>query len=170
VERRSSSKDSYKSGKTKKERQSPPYPIEGSSARQRRAERPRRPERPCRTSCGATRRVDAASLGRRVDGPLIIPAISSLMGRLLYRASTHSGVLRTFLGIRPPRVSRSPPAVGPPRGAGFRGDKLERAESFAAGQGGIQVGVVGGFWAFPSRGWIVILCGMSLFLLKETSG
>jgi len=53
--------------------------------------------------------VDAASLGRRVGGALIIPAISSLMGTLLYRLSAHSGVLRTFLGIRPPRVSGSPP-------------------------------------------------------------
>jgi hypothetical protein len=53
--------------------------------------------------------VDTASLGRRVGGALITPAISSLMGKLLYHVSAHSGMLRTFLGIRPSRVSGSPP-------------------------------------------------------------
>ena len=54
--------------------------------------------------------VDAASLGRRVGGALIIPVISNIMGSLLFRFSKHSRMLSTFLGIRPPRrVSGSLP-------------------------------------------------------------
>jgi hypothetical protein len=54
--------------------------------------------------------VDAASLGRRVGGALMIPAISNMMGSLLFRFSKHSRMLSTFLGIRPAtRVSGSLP-------------------------------------------------------------
>ena len=49
--------------------------------------------------------INAASLGRRVGGALIIPYISSFMGNLLFRLSKHSGILRSFLGIRPTKVS-----------------------------------------------------------------
>ena len=49
--------------------------------------------------------VNAASLGRRIGGALIIPSVSSFMGNLLFRLSKHSGILRSFLGIRP-RVDR----------------------------------------------------------------
>lgn len=49
--------------------------------------------------------INAASLGRRIGGALMIPAISSFMGNLLFRLSKHSGILRSFLGIRPQRVS-----------------------------------------------------------------
>ncbi|PPQ76129.1 hypothetical protein CVT26_011660 [Gymnopilus dilepis] len=44
--------------------------------------------------------INASSLGRRVAGALLIPAISNLMGSLLYRLSKHSRFLRAFLGIR----------------------------------------------------------------------
>ncbi|KAF8797543.1 hypothetical protein BYT27DRAFT_6932767 [Phlegmacium glaucopus] len=47
--------------------------------------------------------INAASLGRRIGGALIIPAISSFMGNLLFRLSKHSSILRSFLGIRPQR-------------------------------------------------------------------
>lgn len=54
--------------------------------------------------------VDAASLGRRVGGALMIPAISNMMGSLLFRFSKHSSMLSTFLGIRQAsRVSGSVP-------------------------------------------------------------
>ena len=49
--------------------------------------------------------VNAASLGRRIGGALIIPSVSSFMGNLLFRLSKHSGLLRSFLGIRPKKVS-----------------------------------------------------------------
>jgi hypothetical protein len=49
--------------------------------------------------------INAASLGRRIGGALIIPAISSLMGNLLFRLSKHSSILRSFLGIRPKGIS-----------------------------------------------------------------
>jgi hypothetical protein len=49
--------------------------------------------------------TNAASLGRRIGGALIIPSISSLMGDLLFRLSKHSAVLRSFLGIRQRKVS-----------------------------------------------------------------
>ena len=49
--------------------------------------------------------INAASLGRRIGGALIIPYISSVMGNLLFRLSKHSGILRSFLGIRPTKVS-----------------------------------------------------------------
>ena len=49
--------------------------------------------------------INAASLGRRIGGALIIPVISSFMGDLLFRLSKHSSILRSFLGIRPRRVS-----------------------------------------------------------------
>jgi hypothetical protein len=47
----------------------------------------------------------AASLGRRIGGALILPSISSFMGDLLFRLSTHSGILRSFLGIRQKKTS-----------------------------------------------------------------
>ena len=49
--------------------------------------------------------VNAASLGRRIGGALIIPSVSSFMGNLLFRLSKHSGILRSFLGIRPRKAS-----------------------------------------------------------------
>ena len=49
--------------------------------------------------------INAASLGRRIGGALIIPAISSFMGNLLFRLSKQSSILRSFLGIRPHKVS-----------------------------------------------------------------
>ena len=49
--------------------------------------------------------VNAASLGRRIGGALIIPLVSSFMGNLLFHLSKHSGILRSFLGIRPRKVS-----------------------------------------------------------------
>jgi hypothetical protein len=48
---------------------------------------------------------NAASLGRRIGGALIIPPISSLMGNLLFRLSKHSSILRSFLGIRQKKTS-----------------------------------------------------------------
>ena len=49
--------------------------------------------------------INAASLGRRIGGALIIPAISSFMGNLLFRLSKHSTILQSFLGIRPHKTS-----------------------------------------------------------------
>ncbi|TFK36527.1 hypothetical protein BDQ12DRAFT_243456 [Crucibulum laeve] len=44
--------------------------------------------------------VNAASLGRRIGGALLIPAISNLMGTLLFHLSKRSSLLRMFLGVR----------------------------------------------------------------------
>jgi len=44
--------------------------------------------------------INASSLGRRVGGALMIPAISSMMGTLLFRLSKHSSLLRAFLGVQ----------------------------------------------------------------------
>lgn len=49
--------------------------------------------------------INVASFGRRIGGALIIPSISSFMGSLLFRLSKHSGILRSFLGIRPKKTS-----------------------------------------------------------------
>ncbi|KAF8154187.1 hypothetical protein B0H34DRAFT_661343 [Crassisporium funariophilum] len=57
--------------------------------------------------------INAASLGRRIAGALVVPAISSFMGTLLFRLSRRSDLLRSFLGIRA-RVSGSYPL--PPMG------------------------------------------------------
>ncbi|KAF8174904.1 hypothetical protein BJ912DRAFT_989529 [Pholiota molesta] len=43
--------------------------------------------------------VDAASLGRRIGGALLVPAISSMMGGVLLELSRHSRWLRVFLGV-----------------------------------------------------------------------
>ena len=51
--------------------------------------------------------LTAASLERRIGGALIIPSVSSFMGNLLFRLSNHSGILRSFLGIRPKIISRT---------------------------------------------------------------
>ena len=53
----------------------------------------------------AAEQLIAASLGRRIGGALIIPSVSSFMGNLLFRLSKHSGILRSFLGIRPKKIS-----------------------------------------------------------------
>jgi hypothetical protein len=60
--------------------------------------------------------VDSASLGRRIGGALIIPSISSFMGNLLFRLSKHSGILRSFLGIRSTKVSWTDYMLPPWRG------------------------------------------------------
>lgn len=44
--------------------------------------------------------VDASSLGRRIGGALIVPAIASAMGDALLGLSRHSHWLRLFLGVR----------------------------------------------------------------------
>jgi hypothetical protein len=51
--------------------------------------------------------INATSLGRKVGGALLIPAISSMMGSILLRLSTRSYLLRMFLGIRPGQASRA---------------------------------------------------------------
>lgn len=48
-----------------------------------------------------TLRVTNASLGRFIGGALMMPAISNLMGSLLFRLSKHSQTLHRFLAIRP---------------------------------------------------------------------
>jgi hypothetical protein len=57
--------------------------------------------------------INAASLGRRIGGALVIPAISSFMGNLLFRLSDHSVILRSLLGIRPHKVSLANPMLPP---------------------------------------------------------
>ena len=44
--------------------------------------------------------VNTTSLGRQIGGALLIPAISSWMGSLLFRLARHSQMLRQFLGIK----------------------------------------------------------------------
>ncbi|KAF8630265.1 hypothetical protein AX17_005451 [Amanita inopinata Kibby_2008] len=44
--------------------------------------------------------VNTTSLGRQVGGALLIPAISSFMGTVLFRLSRHSKLLREFLGVK----------------------------------------------------------------------
>lgn len=44
--------------------------------------------------------VNATSVGRKVGGALLIPAISSMMGSLLFRLSKRFYLLRIFLGIK----------------------------------------------------------------------
>ena len=46
--------------------------------------------------------ANAASLGRRVAGALLVPLIASQMGSLLFRLARYSQVLKAFLGIRAP--------------------------------------------------------------------
>ena len=58
--------------------------------------------------------INASSLGRRVGGALMIPAISSAMGTLLFRLSKHSSLLRQFLGIRIGMGSKKFPPLPPP--------------------------------------------------------
>ena len=48
-----------------------------------------------------TIRISGASLGRLIGGALIIPSVSSFMGRLLLRATKHSLLLRRVLAVRP---------------------------------------------------------------------
>ena len=57
--------------------------------------------------------INASSLGRRVGGALMIPAISSAMGSLLFRLSKHSPLLREFLGIRMGMASKKFPLPPP---------------------------------------------------------
>lgn len=56
--------------------------------------------------------ITGSSLGRLVGGALIIPAISSFMGSILFRLSMNSPLLRRFLAIRP-SMKQVPPALGP---------------------------------------------------------
>jgi hypothetical protein len=56
---------------------------------------------------------DASSLGRRIGGALLIPAISNMMGSFLHQLSKRSTLLRRFLGVRPPLSGLLPPPLGP---------------------------------------------------------
>ena len=56
---------------------------------------------------------DASSVGRKIGGALLIPAISSWMGSLLFRLSKRSQLLRQFLAVRPPLNGLLPPPLGP---------------------------------------------------------
>lgn len=56
--------------------------------------------------------INAASLGRLIGGALLIPAISSAMGSLLFRLSLRSHLLRDFLAIRTMRRSMLPQPLG----------------------------------------------------------
>ncbi|GJE92950.1 hypothetical protein PsYK624_091090 [Phanerochaete sordida] len=59
-----------------------------------------------------TVRVTGTSLGRFIGGALAIPKLSSWMGGMLLSLSRHSGLLRRFLGVRPPlRFGASSPRV-----------------------------------------------------------
>jgi hypothetical protein len=55
---------------------------------------------------------DASSLGRKIGGALLLPAISNMMGSFLYRLSKRSTLLRRFLGVRPPLSGLLPPPLG----------------------------------------------------------
>ncbi|KAF8968808.1 hypothetical protein BDZ97DRAFT_1902822 [Flammula alnicola] len=93
-------------GQDQEQQQQQQQPAEPGAA----AEEPANPD-PNAAAVEAAERlieVDTASLGRRVGGALIIPAISSMMGTALFELSKHSSVLRSFLGIRE-RVSGSYP-------------------------------------------------------------
>ena len=46
--------------------------------------------------------INAGSVGRKIAGALLTPAIASCMGNLLLRLSRRSPLLRDFLGIRGP--------------------------------------------------------------------
>ncbi|KDR78314.1 hypothetical protein GALMADRAFT_245429 [Galerina marginata CBS 339.88] len=50
--------------------------------------------------------INASSLGRRIGGALVIPAISSMMGNFLFRLSRHSGLLRSVLGVQGHKIGR----------------------------------------------------------------
>ncbi|TFK72383.1 hypothetical protein BDN72DRAFT_894884 [Pluteus cervinus] len=54
---------------------------------------------------GGRRNINLTSLGRTIGGALLIPAISNIMGNLLYRLSARVPFLKTFLGVRPPLAS-----------------------------------------------------------------
>lgn len=47
--------------------------------------------------------INATSLGRKVGGALLIPAISNMMGSLLFKLAKRSHLLRMFLGIQDKR-------------------------------------------------------------------
>jgi hypothetical protein len=46
--------------------------------------------------------IMTSSIGRLVGGALLVPAISNVMGSLLFRLSKRAHLLRIFLGVRPP--------------------------------------------------------------------
>lgn len=56
-----------------------------------------------------TIRVSGASLGRLIGGALILPAVSNVMGTILFHLSKRSILLRHILAVRPPLDGRLPP-------------------------------------------------------------
>jgi hypothetical protein len=86
--------------------QQPPVPDDGAPADQE----------PNAAAVAAAEQLisfDASSLGRKIGGALLIPAISSMMGSFLFRLSKRSTLLRRFLGVRPPLNGLLPPPLGP---------------------------------------------------------
>ncbi|KAF8626034.1 hypothetical protein AX15_005124 [Amanita polypyramis BW_CC] len=74
--------------------------------------------------------VNTTSLGRQIGGTLLIPAISSWMGSLLFRLSRHSKLLREFLGVKLSALS-----------------PLDRSSTW--GRRGVEGGIPSGFLLFP---------------------
>ena len=119
--------------------------------------------------------VNTTSLGRQIGGALLIPAISSCMGSLLFRLSRRSELLRKFLGVRPwafrlngsgTRGKLLPPPLGPwSYGAGWEG--LNAWESLTlAFKLGINA-VLGGTrtWAASDPVWWRNSIGLGLFVV-----
>jgi hypothetical protein len=127
--------------------------------------------------------VNAASLGRRVGGALIIPYVSSFMGDLLFRLSKHSSILRSFLGVRPKKVSwmdyMLPSWMGlQSRLGGFPEDNgWENLNPYQKAMRGFQVFInaffTSGTWTLAESDpvwYVFFLCGVVLFFFWIDDG
>ena len=118
--------------------------------------------------------VNTTSLGRQIGGALLIPAIASCMGTLLFRLSRRSEFLRKFLGIRPWVLSQQKGRWGkllpPPLGkwsysAGWEKMSAWECITLAAKLG--LSGVFGGTrtWAASDPVWWRNSIGLGLFVV-----
>lgn len=119
--------------------------------------------------------VNTTSLGRQIGGALLIPAIASCMGSLLFRLSRRSEFLRKFLGIKPwafsPQNGRWGKLLPPPLGQWSYGaaawEKLSAWECITlAAKLGIS-GVMGGTrtWAASDPVWWRNSIGLGIFVV-----
>ncbi|KDQ23993.1 hypothetical protein PLEOSDRAFT_1059171 [Pleurotus ostreatus PC15] len=110
-----------------------------------------------------------SSLGRFIGGALLIPAISSFMGNMLFRLSKRSYLLRQFLAVKPPlRGHVASPPLGPysynQNWAGLgtlRQAKLALRLVFGSVWGGTRT------WADSDPVWWRNAVGLGLFVVAK---
>ena len=118
--------------------------------------------------------VNTTSLGRQIGGALLIPAIASCMGSLLFRLSRRSEFLRKFLGIKSWAFSQQSGRWGkllpPPLGQWSYGAAWEKLSAWEcitlAAKLGLS-GVLGGTrtWAASDPVWWRNSIGLGLFIV-----